>query len=92
MATRIRTSSKGQVVLPKSTRDRLGITPGTELDVIDTAMGVELRPVKAPSGASVGEALQRLRQVIRYDGPPMYEADWQRGVDQSVNRKWHQPG
>jgi AbrB family looped-hinge helix DNA binding protein len=40
-------SSKGQVVLPKQARDRLGLLPGSELtcEVVDDAL--VLRPVHA---------------------------------------------
>lgn len=88
MATRIKASSKGQIVLPKRTRERLGISAGTELDVIDTVAGVELRPAKASGGLSVAEAVQRLRSIVRYDGPRLDEAEWQRGVDDAIAEKW----
>lgn len=87
MTTRVRASSKGQVVLPKRTRDRLGIESGTELDVIETPGGVELRPVKG-SGITVEEAVRRLRQIIRYDGPRRDEVDWQHGIDKAIRAKW----
>ena len=92
MATRIKASSKGQVVLPKRTRERLGITAGTELDVIDTPTGVELRMAKTQNLASVKEALQRLRAIIQYDGPRLDEEDWQRGIEEAVRAKWGAPG
>lgn len=87
MATVIKASSKGQVVLPKRTRDRLGIASGTLLEVIETATGVELRPVKS-EGLTVDQAVARLRSLIRYDGPRLAEADWQHGIDQAVREKW----
>ena len=42
-------STKGQVILPKSVRDRHGWRPGARLEVIETEDGVLLRP---PAGAS----------------------------------------
>lgn len=42
-AARTRVSTKGQVILPKSVRDRLQWVPGTELSVEETAEGVLLR-------------------------------------------------
>lgn len=88
MATRIRASTKGQIVLPKRTRDRLGIAAGTEIDVIDTVGGVELRPAKKVSELSVDEAIDRARAIINYKGPRLDEADWQRGIDETVAAKW----
>lgn len=91
MATRIKASTKGQIVLPKRTRDRLGIVPGTEVDLIDTAGGVEIRPARPASGLSVAEAIARLQAVVSYDGPRMDERDWQRGIDEAVQEKWGKP-
>lgn len=87
MATVIKASSKGQVVLPKQTRDRLGIDSGTLLEVIETATGVELRPIKQ-SGLTADEATARLREIIRYTGPRLDEADWQRGIELAIKEKW----
>lgn len=88
MAVQITASSKGQIVLPKKTRERLGIASGTVLDVIDTPAGIELRLAKTGKAGSVDEALQRLRAAIRYDGPALDEADWQRGIDEAIRAKW----
>lgn len=41
-----RLSSKGQIVLPRSTRDAHGWKVGTEFLVVDTPEGVLLKPVK----------------------------------------------
>ena len=87
MATVIKASSKGQVVLPKQTRDRLGIESGTLLEVIETATGVELRPVKQ-SGLTADAAMTRLREIIRYTGPRLDEADWQQGIELAIKEKW----
>lgn len=40
-------STKGQVVIPKETRDRCGWTPGTVLEVEEVDGTVLLRPVHA---------------------------------------------
>lgn len=88
MATRIKASTKGQIVLPKRTRDRLGIIAGTELEVIDTAGGVELRPARKQTALSVDEAIKRAQAVINYTGPRLGEADWQRGIHEAIATKW----
>lgn len=41
-------SSKGQVVLPKSIRDRLGITPGVKLMVFSDDTNILLKPIPEP--------------------------------------------
>lgn len=88
MNAQTKVSVKGQVVLPKRTRDRLGISSGTVLDIIDTAGGVELRPAKSGKSNSLNEALARLRAVVNYTGPRMDEADWQEGIARAVREKW----
>ena len=88
MTTRIKSSTKGQIVLPKRTRDRLGIVDGTAIDVIDTTMGVELRVVGAEKEGTVEDALKRLRSIIDYKGPRPDEDDWQRGIESVIREKW----
>jgi AbrB family looped-hinge helix DNA binding protein len=46
-----RLSSRGQLVLPKEVRDRLGWTTGTEIEVEDAPDGVHLR-LAAPHGTA----------------------------------------
>ena len=67
-------SEKGQITIPKAVRDRLGIVPGTVLEV-ESAEGkvvaVKSEPVvvfvkwrgtgKLPGGATVDEYLNRIR-------------------------------
>jgi AbrB family looped-hinge helix DNA binding protein len=44
--TRLRIDKSGRVVVPKPLRERLGLKPGTELEVLDQQSGVLLRTVK----------------------------------------------
>ena len=88
MNFQITASAKGPVVLPKRTRERLGIASGTLLDVIDTPGGVELRPAKTTKAGSVEDALARARAAISYNGPALTEADWQRGIADAIAEKW----
>ncbi|MEQ1639533.1 MAG: AbrB/MazE/SpoVT family DNA-binding domain-containing protein [Novosphingobium sp.] len=43
MTMQTRLSAKGQVVIPKDVRDRLGLTEGTVFDVIDRGNEVVLK-------------------------------------------------
>ena len=48
----------GRVVIPASIRERAGLTPGTELEVIDDEMGVRLQRVApGPRLVRVGRRL-----------------------------------
>lgn len=56
-------STRGQVVIPKELRDAYHLTPGQQLDVVDTGEGVllKVRPVrKAASWANVAGCLSHL--------------------------------
>ena len=71
MTAQTRLSAKGQVVIPKDVRDRLGWPQGSELEVIETGDGVLLRPRKPRGRLSVEEATARLRQIYQHKGPPI---------------------
>ncbi len=72
---RTKISEKGQITVPKSLRDRLGIRPGDELDVIDDGGRLVLSrampddPVAAvygilDSGRSTDEIIEELRGPV----------------------------
>ena len=43
---KLRIDKSGRIVVPKPLRERLGLKPGTELEVLDQQSGVLLRTVK----------------------------------------------
>lgn len=51
--------SKGRIVLPKKVRERLGITPGTEVDIREEDGKAVVEPEDDPQ-----EVLQRMEQLI----------------------------
>jgi AbrB family looped-hinge helix DNA binding protein len=59
-AAKTRVSTKGQVILPKSIRDRLQWSPGTELSVEETAEGVLLRRSSRRTVTSLDEVFGSL--------------------------------
>lgn len=71
-------SEKGQVVVPKATRDRLGWRPGTDLEVIETGDAVTLRRKHRRETLTVAQAVARFRQIYRHEGPrtPIEELSW----------------
>lgn len=85
MTAQTKLSAKGQVVIPKDVRDRLGWTEGTVFDVIQTADGVFLRRPSWRKRISAAEALARIREVYRYEGPPIpiEKLSWSPDVDDS---------
>lgn len=51
--------SKGRIVLPKEVRDRLGITPGTEVEVHEKGGTAVVEPEDDPE-----EIIDRMEQLI----------------------------
>lgn len=83
MGARTRISEKGQVVVPKATRDRLGWAPGTELDIVESTDAIILRPRRPGGQLTVEQGIARLRTLYRHEGPPVpVEAlNWSPDVD-----------
>jgi len=76
-------SAKGQVVIPKDVRDRLGWTKGRELEVVETPDGLLLRSIGARPGISVQQATRELRQIYQHQGAPIAieRLSWSPGID-----------
>jgi len=51
--------SKGRIVLPQEMRERLDITPGTEVDVYEEDGKVVVKPEDSPD-----EILERMEQLV----------------------------
>lgn len=83
MNAQTRLSAKGQVVIPKDVRDRLGWAQGSALEVVETAGGILLRRKDERKGLSVGEATARLRKIYAHKGPPipLEQLNWSPDVD-----------
>jgi AbrB family looped-hinge helix DNA binding protein len=71
MTAHTRLSAKGQVVIPKDLRDRLGWSRGSDLEVVETAAGVLLRRPSERKKISVAEATAKLRAIYQHKGPPI---------------------
>jgi AbrB family looped-hinge helix DNA binding protein len=69
MTAQTKLSAKGQVVIPKDVRDRLGLTQGTVFDVIERGDEVVLRVPSRRKTLTIEEAEARIRAVVTYRGP-----------------------
>ncbi|ESZ86987.1 MAG: regulatory protein [Blastomonas sp. CACIA14H2] len=78
-----RLSAKGQIVIPKDVRDRLGWAQGRDLEVIPMGDGVMLRPVAQTKRLSIDEATRELRELYKHEGPPIpiERLSWSPDVD-----------
>jgi AbrB family looped-hinge helix DNA binding protein len=92
MTMQTKLSAKGQVVIPKDVRDRLGLTEGMVFDVIERGSEVVLKRqarIGDPSGAeAVANAVREIRSFYRYDGPPVSLDDMDRAVHAAVGKKF----
>lgn len=88
MTAQTRLSAKGQVVIPKDVRDRLGWGQGSSLEVIETAGGVLLRRPHERKTLTVAEATEQLRKQFQYKGPPLpiERLSWSAEVDEEFER------
>jgi AbrB family looped-hinge helix DNA binding protein len=77
-----RLSSKGQVIIPKSSRDTHHWEAGQELVVIDTDEGVLLKPARTVAPAS----LEELAGCLKYTGPARTLEDMERAIQQGAQQ------
>jgi AbrB family looped-hinge helix DNA binding protein len=75
MTAQTKLSAKGQVVIPKDVRDRLGLIEGTVFDVIERGDEVVLRIPNQRKRLTVEEAQARIRAIVNYSGPPLSDED-----------------
>ena len=87
MTAYTRVSAKGQVVIPKSLRERLAWAPGTPLDVIETADGLTLRRSNPAKQSDFDTALARLRKISRWNGPRFSNEEEKTAVDELLRHK-----
>ena len=73
-------SSKGQLVLPKTLRDRKQWKAGSKLTLEDVPDGVMVRLVPTKRKRSVDEVYG----MLRYEGPPLSETEIERRIDESL--------
>ena len=85
MNAQTKLSAKGQVVIPKSLRERLKWDEGAELEVIETANGVLLRPVPISRERITIEEFEE--RVPPHDGPPLSLAQMDEAVEREAARR-----
>ncbi|WP_244884372.1 AbrB/MazE/SpoVT family DNA-binding domain-containing protein [Sphingobium cupriresistens] len=81
-------SAKGQVVIPKDVRDKLGLEPGQVLDVVLMGGGVLLKPQHKKSGRSFEEIMAGIRARMDYKGPPVSIED----MNLTIAEHWAKSG
>lgn len=85
---KVRLSSKGQVILPKSVRSARGWQPGMEFVVEEVAEGVLLKPLKPFEST-------RLEDIIGcagYKGPAKTLEEMEQAIEQGVKERHARSG
>jgi AbrB family looped-hinge helix DNA binding protein len=63
----MRITTKGQVTIPQQLRERTGLLPWTEVDVLEHPEGVLIVRARSPKGPTRGELLvERMRRAGRH--------------------------
>jgi AbrB family looped-hinge helix DNA binding protein len=76
-------STKGQVVIPKEIRERLGWEPGTSLEVEDRGDRVVLRRVRRAPRTTIDD----LRGCLPYNGPPKTVEEMDEGIARGARER-----
>jgi len=71
----VRIDRTGRIVLPKQLRERLGLTPETELEAVEQPDGVLLRPVRQQP------TMMLVDGFWIHQGIAPQHADWDRVLD-----------
>ena len=94
-AERTHLSSKGQIVIPKGVRDRLGLHEGDELSIEELGDAIVLR-VKRRATAGIFGPVRTLEQLLAelsglYAGPSISDAEARRRLRAGLRKRWHVP-
>ena len=71
-----RLSGKGQIIIPKSVRDRHHWRPGTEFVIEETATGIILKPRKLFPPTRLEDGIG----CAGYEGPPKTVEEMEQGI------------
>jgi len=86
MNAQTKLSAKGQIVIPKSVRDRLRWSEGDQFDVIEVPGGILLRP-RSAAGQSI-TIEQFLAERPAYDGPPATLEEMDEAIERARLERW----
>ena len=78
-------SSKGQIIIPKPVRDAHNWRPGQELQVVDSADGVLLRPVRPFPETTIEE----VSGCLKYKGKAKTLTDMEEAIAKGVKETFH---
>jgi AbrB family looped-hinge helix DNA binding protein len=85
-------SSKGQVVVPKALRARLGFDTGAELEIIEGDKQVTFKLIEAPRRRRTLSLKEFLALQVNYTGPSITDEMLREGINAEAVRRWHAKG
>jgi AbrB family looped-hinge helix DNA binding protein len=89
MNARSKISSKGQVVVPKDIRDRLGLAEGSEVEFVEKSDGVTIRRIMNTDRRFPPiTAEQFLAGRYKHTGKPVSVEDMNRAIEVEARRMW----
>jgi AbrB family looped-hinge helix DNA binding protein len=78
-------SAKGQIVIPKDVRDRMGLEIGDAFEVFERGDELVLRRgIGTAQGLTAAQALREIQKVFIYNGPPISIEEMDRAVRQKA--------
>ena len=80
-----RLSSKGQVIIPKSIRERLHWHTGQVISVIETSDGVLLKPLSPVAPSAFEDVAGMLRETVT----PKTDTEIEQALANDIKRRWH---
>ena len=91
MNIRAKISSKGQVVVPKEIRDRLGFAEGSEVEFLETGDGVFIKHVPTRMSMFPSISFEEFKaRRLQWTGKPVTNQDMDGAVVQEVRRRWRE--
>ncbi len=82
-ALKTRMSTKGQVILPKATRESQHLKPGVEFVIEETPAGILLKPQPIFPPTTIDEVFG----MLKWDGPPKTIKEMDAGILEEVQRR-----
>lgn len=79
-------STKGQVIIPKSIRDELGIDAGAKLKVFTEGRRIVMEAAKPFPETTLDQVSGMGRKW--YSGPPIPESEWKPAMAAATRRRW----
>jgi AbrB family looped-hinge helix DNA binding protein len=90
MNIRAKISSKGQLVVPKDIRDRLGFAEGSEVEFIESADGVMIKRIRPMSGRFPPITFEEfMARRLKWTGLKISVEDMNRAIEKEARRMWN---